>query len=786
MAAARVSARPQVRIGDYVVDFLADNGVVVECDGARYHDEEADARRDATLEATGHRVVRFTGSRIAREADACAREVADAVARRVPPNRPIGHDGLRERQIDAILHGSGPAVVLAPAGSGKTRVVEERIRALIRQGVAPERICALSFTNAAVDEMEARLGADGTGVRFTTLHALASDICRERYGPRSICQGSSPGGLTRAALVRTLLRPSEFRARSAVRLWVNALSEYRQSLRLPDLGELPIEDDDKAGRFLEVHAGYETALARRNATDFEGLVLDAIRLLTSEPVRRLDWAGRYDHWIVDEFQDLPAGKLKLVRLLAAPHRNLFLVGDDDQVIYGFAGATPRGLLDLNQSLPDIREYVLDTNFRCPHELVVRSQWLIRRNLHRKDKGTVGHRPLERDERVVVRADAAYDQVAVDWVTAQISRGAKPEDIALLFRIKDMAAPVEHALRAAGLRFTPCARPDFYELPVVLHTRSWLRVVSGSATAQDFERSLKWPTLYLTSDATSWLIDAANPEERIAAAAAQPQIVPRSEKQTAEELGNRLKRYSATVLAARRHSAPLGILRQLSLDAAADAFPAPAGAAPARVTLAILARVASYFQTVADMERWIANEADDPDYAPPETLADDELKSTPPTGSILLASVHAAKGRQFPAVAVLGPLDGMPDKRAETDEQLEEERRVAYVAVTRAQEQLLFCASKLYASELNRSPDGITWLMYRDGGSRKSSRNSTTDRPSRRDRPPIAERTIARPPAHRSDVFCTTCRRRYTGPAVGAPCPTPRCPGTTVVFRRGLL
>ena len=656
---------------------------------------------------------------------------------------------------------------------------------LIRQGVAPERICALSFTNAAVEEMEARLGADGTGVRFTTLHALASDICRERYGRRSICQGSRPGGLTRAAVVRTLLRPNEFRARSAVRLWVDALSEYRQSLRLPDLGDLPIKDEDEVARFLEVHAEYEAALARRNATDFEGLVLDAIRILTSEPVRRLDWAGRYDHWIVDEFQDLPAGKLKLVRLLAAPHRNLFLVGDDDQVIYGFAGATPRGLLDLSESLPDIREYVLDTNFRCPHELVVRSQWLIRRNLHRKDKGTVAHRPLERDERVVVRADAAYDRVAVEWVSAQISRGAKPEEIALLFRIKDMAAPVEHALRAAGLRFTPCARPDFYELPVVLHARSWLRVVSGSAVAQDFERSLKWPTLYLTKAATDWLIDAINPEERIAAAAAQPQGVPRSEKQTAEELGERLKRYSATIVAARLHSTPLDILRRLSLEAAADAFPAPAGAAPARVTLAILARVASYFPTVAEMERWIANEARDPDYAPPETLADDQLEPTP-SGSILLASVHAAKGRQFPAVAVLGPLDGMPDKRAETDEQFEGGAASRLRRCNQSSGTALVLRVKLYASELNRSPDGISWLTYRHGGSSDSSRPSTTTRPPRRDDPPNQKRAMAPTPAARTDVFCTTCRRRYSGPAVGASCPTPNCPGTMVVFRRGLL
>jgi DNA helicase II / ATP-dependent DNA helicase PcrA len=712
LAAAGVPADPQVRVEDYVVDFLVADRIVVECDGARYHDEQSDARRDAALQALGYSVLRFSGARIMSQANSCAFEVAAAVASMPTPEPLVDRNGLRQAQVDAIGHGDGPAMVIAPAGSGKTRVVEERIRRLVRQGVAPERICALSFTNAAVDEMRHRLGEHGAGVRFDTVHALASAICRERFGKRALCQASNPRQLTRSKLVGEILRPEEFRERSAVQLWVEALSEYRNSLRIPDLEHLPIEAADPELRFLDVHDGYQHALSKHAMTDFDGLILDAIQILTTNPETRLDWAGRHDYWIVDEFQDLPAGKMKLLRLLIAPHRNIFLVGDDDQVIYGFAGATPGGFLNLAESLPDIKEYVLDTNFRCPHELVVRSQWLISRNRHRKNKSIIAHQPIDPDARVIVSVESDYDQVAVKWVLAQIDAGTAPDQIALLFRVKHMAAPVECALRAAGLPFTPCARPDFYDLPIVKHARSWLRVVAGTATKEDYKRTLEFPSRYLTNEAKDWLVSSGAPEQRMETCVTDPSALPRSEKQSAPELAQRLQHYLKIVGRARLRTRPFDILAELQLEDAADAFPAPANTAPARISLAVLARVTSYFTTVAGFDRWVSLDSMDPDYAAPETLSEDGAATEWNPGAIVLSSVHAAKGREFRAVAVLGPLDGMPDRRAVTAEQLEEERRVAYVAVTRARERLLFCASSLYADELAKAPDGIEWLEYR--------------------------------------------------------------------------
>ena len=218
LARAGITAQAQVRVGDYVADFRVGR-LVVECDGVRYHtDSDADERRDHALERLGYKVVRFSGAEITRDADGCAEAVARALASRGNSYSVALPGDLQPSQRMAVEHGVGPALVVAPAGSGKTRVVEERVRRLVRDGVAPERICALSFTNAAVGEMRQRLSGECADVHLTTLHALASAICKETIGPRKLCQGTMPGGLTRARIVRDLLDPKERRGRAAVSL----------------------------------------------------------------------------------------------------------------------------------------------------------------------------------------------------------------------------------------------------------------------------------------------------------------------------------------------------------------------------------------------------------------------------------------------------------------------------------------------------------------------------------------------------------------------------------------
>ena len=200
---------------------------------------------------------------------------------------------------------------------------------------------------------------------------------------------------TRQQVLRDLLEPREYQFSQGLQLSVDAVTFHRESFRLPDFRDWDWEYRPDPARFVDVCASYEQALRHGNLTDFEGFVHDAVRALARNAELRAEEAGRFDYWIVDEYQDLPEGKLKLLRLLVAPARNVFVVGDDDQVLYSFAGPTPDIFEAFTAEYPDAAEFVLDTNYRSAEEIVVRSGWLIARNQRRVPKETKADRPEAR-------------------------------------------------------------------------------------------------------------------------------------------------------------------------------------------------------------------------------------------------------------------------------------------------------------------------------------------------------------------------------------------------------
>ncbi|MGH9203423.1 MAG: UvrD-helicase domain-containing protein, partial [Vicinamibacterales bacterium] len=362
---------------------------------------------------------------------------------------------LSESQTSAARHGSGPARISAPAGSGKTRVIAARVKGLISTGVEPSRICAISFTNRAVEEMRSRLSdADAAGTRFTTIHRLAKLIAESGpYGRkrRLIQGGRSSRTPTRWQVLAPLLSDDErfWRARD---VWLDAINVYRQCFTVPDLTDFPPAKRPIPERVVELHQAYDAELERRGLTDFEGYILNALRALARSADYRRQWASRHDHWIVDEYQDLPAAKLALLRLLASPQDNLFVVGDDDQIIYGFAGANPRSFADFPSIYPRAVDFRLGDNYRCDHEIVVRSSWLISRNALRIAKPIRPVRPPGAPGVVKIGDAAVYDEDALRFVERELGRGVQPHEIALLFRLKDFAAPVERRLENAGIPY----------------------------------------------------------------------------------------------------------------------------------------------------------------------------------------------------------------------------------------------------------------------------------------------------------------------------------------------
>jgi len=731
----------QVPIERYTVDFLIDGNLVVECDGEGWHDPAHDVERDRRLEHLNYRILRFTGRTIHHSPDACIELIRGG--RRVVKRRTYSPSfDMTEAQRRAASHIDGPAIVVAPAGSGKTRVIEERVRMLIASGVSPQRICVISFTNAAVAEIRDRLESQ-PDVSIRTLNSFANQIVKDSYGNVTLIEKHrDPRVPTPTVLIRKAMVQVGYQAPArtgGVRALVEAIHNYRTSFVIPDPDDMGIQFEQNEGdsnelrikkvtdTFLKIHEIYESEMHEGSYLDFNGQIIDAIRILAGDSKTRLMQSEGYDYWLIDEFQDLSPPKITLMRLLASPARNLMVVGDDDQIIYGFAGAKPQSFLYMNRDWRDTTSLPLDINFRSPHEIVVRTRWLIERNLVRIRKNTTPSRELAPKDCVTLGSTRDYASSAVDEFL-ELRKTRSTKDFVMLFRTRIAAAPVELLLTQNGIKFTPIARQSLLYDPVAKLVLSWLRVVNDVADHDDWTTVFKRPNRYLSNLTINWLV-----RDRDVLAMIQEAIdincagVPRANvKQGDDLLTDALRELLKTINAARRFSDSLEYqLKQLGIGEALvseakknasdpnvpSAKPQRDGSSADPLTIyAVMVVLASSAVTWAVLEKFLelaeVDDAIDLDINAGQGISPDVLR---------LSTIHGFKGKEAPIVFVLGPKTGyMPDSRATQPFEVEEERRVAYVAATRAQERLYFWCSTQYSGELSTRQDGLTWEMYRQG------------------------------------------------------------------------
>ena len=372
---------------------------------------------------------------------------------------------LAPDQLAAVGHLSGPARVIAPAGSGKTRVLTERLRHLVSDcGVHPGTVTALAYNNKAAGELRLRCadidGAPALNIR--TLNSLGLWICNEfgRAGRLRVLE--EPG-------VRDLLqRHIEIRRQAntdTVAPYIEALSAIRLGLTAPELAEEAMPD---AAGIAEGFALYRAALADLGAVDFDEQIYRALEILLTDPEARATAQATCRYLLVDEFQDLNPAHLFLIRLLAAPTYDCFGVGDDDQVIYGYAGATPEFLINFSRYFPGAATHPLTVNYRCPPAVIDAARHVLSYNARRIDKEihappgrtdapTTCEGPLAGAGPVVV-LDAPADALAglaVKTISSWQDGGVDPDDIAVLARVNSALLPVQVACIEAGV---PCTTP----------------------------------------------------------------------------------------------------------------------------------------------------------------------------------------------------------------------------------------------------------------------------------------------------------------------------------------
>ncbi|MBI4883151.1 MAG: ATP-dependent DNA helicase UvrD2 [Actinobacteria bacterium] len=591
---------------------------------------------------------------------------------------PRGNDttvDLAPDQQAAVVHDGGAARIIAPAGSGKTRVLTERARHLVQQWqLPPSAITLIAFNKRAQEEIAART-TDLAGLQIRTLNAIALAIINGT--PPFAKQPHRLATIEESEVRRMITKLVKFpRVRNAdpVATWIEALSLAR--LGLVDPAEVESRYDGEVAGFAEVFSNYRAELASRATVDFDEQIFRAIELLLRDPGARSTAQRSCRLLLVDEFQDLTPAHLLLVRLLAGPDAAVFGVGDDDQTIYGYNGADPAWLIDFGDLFPGAGAHPLEINYRCPAGVVRSADTLLRHNRRRVPKTISASRP---DGDGFLVAPSTGDSVAITAQAVQtaIGAGAAPHDIAVLTRVNSLQAPIQVALHAAGVATSGGVGVEFLERTAVRATLAWLRLArsGGDFSAADVGEALRRPSRPLHPRIAGWVGEQTSLAglRRLAT-----RITTERDAITVDQFAADIDRLQQLVKSGGTTESLLAALRD-SLGLAGsiaklDAHRHGMNRAAQNDDLTALAQLALLQPDPAAFEQWLRTAL--------------TTKSAP--GGVMLATVHRVKGQEWPFVIVHhADADQFPHRLADD---VEEERRLFHVAITRASRDVLVVPS----------------------------------------------------------------------------------------------
>ena len=575
---------------------------------------------------------------------------------------------LAPDQLAAVTHAGGASRVIAPAGSGKTRVLTERARHLLTQWRLPaSAVCLVAFNKRAQEEMSARV-ADLRGLQVRTLNAIALAIVNG--SPPFAAQSVTHTTITELDVRRIIGRLVEFprkRNSDPVALWIEALSLARLGLRDPVDVEA-FYDGDVDG-FAAMLPRYRQELSRSRSVDYDEQIVRAIEVLLTDPAARAVAQRACRVLLVDEFQDLTPAHLLLVRLLAGPDGCVFGVGDDDQTIYGFNGADPQWLIDFATYFPHAGDHPLEVNYRCPADVVTAAATLLQHNSRRVAKVI---RAASTANGLVIsdRGDAVAASAAI--VSAAVAGGTAAGDIAVLTRVNSLLAPVQVALGMAGVSTSGGVGAEFVDRAAVRGSLAWLRLATttGGLAKNDLDEALRNPSRPLRPNVAAWVAEQTSLDglHRLSARLNTPRESERVEAFAADiELLQQLAGTGASTasILAKLHDS-MGMASTLST---LDTHRQGMNRAAQSDDLTAVAQLAELQPDPSVFESWLRS----------------QLRRTWQADGVTLATVHRVKGKEWPIVVVHHAAADQFPHRLATD--VEEERRVFHVAITRGRTQV---------------------------------------------------------------------------------------------------
>ena len=590
--------------------------------------------------------------------------------------------GFNEAQTQAIQHTDGPCLVLAGPGSGKTLTIVNRVKYLIeKQKVRPEEILVVTFTRFAAAEMKSRLclvmGKRDLPVTVGTFHGIYYGILKWAYrmNQENILSETEKYQILRGVINKE--RMEIFDEEDFIQDIAAEIGKVKNN-RIP-LEEF-VSEKCSADAFRNIYRNYEQHRKELKKIDFDDMLVLCYELFRSRPDVLAQWQKKFRYVLIDEFQDINRIQYDVIRMLAQPENNLFVVGDDDQAIYGFRGADSELMLGFGKDFPDAKQILLGMNYRSTANIVQNSLKLIENNVERYSKKLEANR----EGGSCLHIQEVKDPVEeAEYVLEEIQKckenGIKEEEIAILFRVHTDARAVVEAMVERKIPFQMKEHlPNIYEHFIAKDIMAYFRLATGKRRRQDFLQVMNRPKRYLGRDSVSgsqvsfedmrkfycdkdWMIDRIDQFEwdvkmlmKMAPYAAIQYIRKRI------GYDDFLKEYAFT------HQINRSDLNE------------------------VLAEIEEAAKAFTSVEEWFTHVEE---YT--ETLRTKEKERNRPRPGVRLMTIHASKGLEFKQVFLIEANEGrIPYQKAKTDKEIEEERRLFYVAMTRAKDFLKICYVKI--------------------------------------------------------------------------------------------
>lgn len=605
--------------------------------------------------------------------------------------------GLNKEQLDAVQTINGPMLILAGAGSGKTKVLTCRIAHLLQHGVRPYRILAITFTNKAAAEMRERVdrmaGAAARDVWLFTFHAFCARLLRYELENLSgyannfaIYDTSDSKNLIKQVLKEMNLDEKRFPLPAII----SHISNAKNALLLPDAYAREASGYYEQ-QVAKIYDAYQKKLQANNAVDFDDLLLLALRLLQENPAVREKYQRKFDYLMVDEYQDTNHAQYLLTKLLAAGHRNICVVGDADQSIYGWRGADIQNILDFEKDYPDAKLVKLEQNYRSTQVILDAANAVIDNNSGRKPKN-LWTANGNGSEIIYYQANDERDEaryVIENMQKLQLNEGAKLGDMAVLYRTNAQSRVFEEMLIKSGIAYTMVGGTKFYERKEIKDALAYLRLLYNPHDSLSLLRIINVPRRGIGDATLARLQEYANASgqslfEVVTNAADVPGL--------ASRFANKLDELSGLLFELMGEAADVPVKQLLDdvllktgyleeLQNSKDPQD------ESRVeNLKEMLSVTEEFAVKCErngeeptLENFLA------DVALVADIDDAELGEE----AVTLMTLHSAKGLEFPDVFLVGMEEGIfPHSRTLMDEnEIEEERRLCYVGITRAEKHL---------------------------------------------------------------------------------------------------